>query len=86
MECLPLIITQSRFMASIAPSWYQLLSYSSTLWANGLYPSYHLSGLCISLYLTAHTCTNSTEQYIRLALQPVLITNYLVLIPSSLQL
>ena len=60
--------------------------YRYMLLANGLYPSYCLSGLCISLYRTAHTCTNSTEQYIRLALQPVSIMNYLVLIPSSSQL
>ena len=37
---------------------------------------------CVSLYtyLTAHTCTNSIWQYIRLALQ---ITNYLALVLSE---
>ena len=51
--------------------------------ANGLYPSYQLSGLCIQLYLTALHVQTSTRQYIRLALQPVSIMNYLVLIPPS---
>ena len=58
-----------------------LLQY--TLSANGLYPSYQLSGLCIRIYLTAPHIQTGTEQYIRLALQPVSITNYLVLIPPS---
>ena len=75
-------------------SWVQTLIYGTiltpydtiiryTISANSLIPSYWLSGLCISLYRTAHTCTNNTGQYIRLALQPVSITNYLVLVPSS---
>ena len=83
------IISLDAYLLSMASFWHHmipLLGY--TILANALYPSYWLSGLCISLYLTAYTCTNSTGQYIRLALQPVSITkvliNYHLLIPSSL--
>ena len=37
-------------------------------------------------YLTAQHVQTGTEQYIRLALQPVSITNYLVLVPPSSEL
>ena len=81
------IMGLDSYLLSMVQELHHMISLSRyTLLANGLYPSYRLSGLCIRLYPTSHTCTNSTEQYIRLALQPVSIRNYLILVSSSSEL
>ena len=74
------LLSMAQYLHHMIP----LLRYA--LSANGLYPSYQLSGLCIRIYLTALHVQTSTEQYIQLALQPVSIMNYLVLIPPSSEL
>ena len=75
------------YLLSMAQFLHHIISFLQyTLSANGLYPSSLLSGLCIRIYLTATHVQTDTGQYIRLALQPVSITNYLVLVPPSSEL
>ena len=81
------IMGLDSYLLSMGSFWHHmipLLRY--TLSANGLYPSYQLLGLCIHIYLTAPHVQTDTGQYIRLALQPVSIMNYLVLVPPSSEL
>ena len=74
------------YLLSMAPFWHHMVSLLDTQdQPMALSPLIDYQG-CVSTYIPLHTCTNSTEQYIRLALQPVSITNYLVLVPSSSQL